>query len=302
MNIYKKLKQSYSLIYLYDFFKEIYYKYFISDEKLIKKRFRKRLGREVNLKNPKKFNDKLQWLKLYWRDPLATKCADKYKVREYIKEKIGEKYLNELIAVYNSVDEIDIDKLPKSFVLKGTHGSGYNIICKNKDKMDLEKEFKKMRRWMWTNYHWSKREWVYKDIKPRIICEKYMEDESGELRDYKIFCFHGEPKIIEVDINRFTDHKRNIYDLNWNLLDVEIEYPSEPNTIIQRPETLNEMLELSRILSKDFPHVRVDFYNVNGEIIFGELTFFHESGMGKFNPSEYELELGRYLDLQDQML
>src|SRR5699024_11042276 len=143
MNIYKKLKQSDSLIYLYDFFKEIYYKYFISDEKLIKKRFRKRLGREVNLKNPKKFNDKLQWLKLYWRDPLATKCADKYKVREYIKEKIGEKDLNELIAVYNSVDEIDIDKLPKSFVLKGTHGLGYNIICKDKEKMDWEKEFKK---------------------------------------------------------------------------------------------------------------------------------------------------------------
>lgn len=291
------LKKIEPLVYLNDKLKTNYHKYFCSDKGIIKKRFKQRLEREVNLDKPSKYNDKLQWLKLYWRDPFATKCADKYKVREFVRESIGERYLNDLFDVYESVNQIDLSKLPTSFVLKGTHGSGYNIICKDKNKMDWDKEFKKMRRWMWNNYYWSKREWVYKDIKPRIICERYMEDEHGELRDYKIFCFNGEPKIIEVDFDRFTDHRRNIYDLEWNLLDVEIEHPSDKEVIINRPETLDEMLELSRKLSKTFPHVRVDFYNVNGKIIFGELTFFHESGMGKFNPPEFEKELGRYLKL-----
>lgn len=296
--IKKLIKNNSLLLNLYDRTRTNYEKMFVSDEKKLRKLFKKRLNRELNLKNPVKYNDKIQWLKLYWRDPLATKCADKYEVREFISETIGDEYLNELIGVYDSVEEIDIQALPQSFVLKGTHGSGYNVICKDKDKMDWKKEFKKMRRWLRLSYYLEEREWVYKDIKPRIICEKYMEETNAEdLRDYKIFCFNGEPKLIQVDANRFNDHKRNYYDLDWNLLDISIDVPSDTDTIIDPPEKLSEMIELSKVLSKNFPHVRVDFYEVDQKIIFGELTFFHSSGFGQFNPAEYEIEWGNYLEL-----
>jgi len=292
------LKKCEVLIIVKDALRQFYNKYFVSDEESITKRFKQKLGRDVVLNNPIKYNDKIQWLKLYWRDPLATLCADKYEVREFVKEQIGEKYLNELIEVYDSVDEIDIKKLPESFVLKGTHGSGYNIICKDKNKMDWKKEFKKMRRWMRNNYYLQTREWVYKDIKPRIVCEKYLEErEVGELRDFKIFCFSGEPKIIQVDIGRFTDHKRNYYDLEWNLLDVEIEGDSDPFAQVPPPKSLHEMIRLSKVLSKDFPHVRVDFYEVRNKVIFGELTFFHFSGTINFEPDKYDEVFGQYLDL-----
>ena len=223
--IRENLKNNEAIVRTYDKFKEFYYRHVISDEELIRKKFKKRLGREVDLENPIKFNDKLQWLKLNWHDPVATKCADKYEVREIIKEKIGEEYLNELIGVYESVDEINIDELPEKFVLKGTHGSGFNIICKDKNELNWDLEFKKMRRWLKNNYYLSNREWVYRDIKPRIICEKYLEEfETGELRDYKIFCFNGEPKVIEVDFDRFKNHKRNFYDLDCKFINGEIKY------------------------------------------------------------------------------
>ena len=289
------------LIIIKDGLVQFYNKHFISDEKAISRRFEQKLGRNLNLDNPTKYNDKIQWLKLYWRDSLAPTCVDKYAVRDIIKEKIGDKYLNDLIEVYDSVDEIDLSQLPKSFVLKGTHGSGYNIICKNKNDMNWKNEFKKMRRWMRNNYYLRTREWVYKDIKPRIICEKYLEEkESGELKDYKIFCFNGEPQIIQVDIGRYTDHKRNYYDLNWNFLNIEIDGASDPKVKIPTPGNLEEMLELSRILSKEFPHVRVDFYIVEGKVIFGELTFFHGDGLYKFNPPEFEKEMGDWIELPNK--
>jgi TupA-like ATPgrasp len=280
--------------------KEFYYKYLVTDEKIIKKRFKKRLGREVNLKNPVKYNDKLQWLKLYWRDPLATKCADKYEVREYVRQTIGEKYLNELYGVFESVDEINISRFPRSFVLKGTHGSGFNIICNDKSTINWESAKKKMKHWLSTDYYLPKREWVYKDIKPRIICEKYIEqDDAEELRDYRFFCFNGEPKFITVDLS-ITDKKktrRNLYDLDWNLMEEEITYPKELDFKIAKPEKLNEMIELSRKLSSPFPHARIDFYYIKNKIIFGEITFFHQSGMGEIRPIEFEDIMGSWLKL-----
>lgn len=298
----KKNFNSYFSIFLKDKLKQIYYKYIESDKGNISKTFRKKLGREVNLENPIKYNDKIQWLKLYWRDPLAIKYADKYEVRKIIAKKIGKQYLNDLIAVYNSVDEIDLEELPNSFVLKGTHGSGYNIICKDKTSMDWKYEFKKMKLWMNTNYYWSKREWVYKDIKPRIICERYIEQEDNkELRDYRFFCFDGEPKFIAVDlnINNKNETRRNLYDLEWNLLDGEISYPREEKIIIEKPSKLEEMIYLSKKISKPFPHARVDFYQIQNNVIFGEVTFFHQSGMGIFNPPEFEEKVGSFLNLPE---
>ena len=291
------LKKNEFITYMYDQSKKLYYKYLISDQYLIKKTFKQRLGRELDLENPVKFNDKLQWLKLYWYDPLAQICADKYRVRDFVAKKIGKEYLNDLYGVYESVSDLDLNKLPNSFVLKCTHGSGFNIICKNKEKINWKDEFKKIKRWLNTDYYLFKREWVYKDIKPRIICEKYLEEEqTGDLKDYKIFCFHGEPKLIMVVTDRFENQRRNFYDINWDLMDVSTRFPRE-NRGFSKPPNLDEMLELSRVLSKDFPHVRVDFYNVRNKIIFGELTFFHDSGYGIYKPVEFEIKMGSWLDL-----
>lgn len=297
-----KLKNIELVLIVYDKLRHLYFRYLISDKRLIKKQFKKRLGREVNLENPTKYNDKLQWLKLNWYDPKATLCADKYEVRKIVNDTIGEEYLNELIAVYDSVEEIDVDKLPNQFVLKGTHGSGFNIICKDKTTMDWKQQFKKMRRWMRLNYYYEKLEWVYKDIKPRIVCEKYLEDKvTRELRDYKFFCFDGEVKLIQVDFDRFDVHKRNFFDLDWNYLDVSIKYPNDSKTKIEKPEKLSKMIDLSKRLSEKFNHVRVDFYSHNNIVVFGELTFFHGSGMEKFYPDEFETIMGSWMKLPSKV-
>lgn len=299
-SIKNTLKKSEFIVGLYTQLRQAYFKYCISDVDLIKNKFKKRMGREVELENPVKFNDKLQWLKLNWYDPLATKCADKYEVREFVEERIGNEILNELYGVYDSVDEIDINKLPDSFVLKGTHGSGFNIICKDKNKMDWNIEFKKMRRWLKTNYYWENREWVYKDIKPRIICEKYIKTEDGTPpKDYKFFCFDGEPKFMFIATDRGIDTKFDFYDLEWNKIPVSQHYPTS-NYLIDKPNNFEQILEYSRILSKDLPHVRVDFYLNKNDIIFGELTFFHFSGMKRFEPDEYDEIFGSYLRLPNK--
>jgi hypothetical protein len=296
----KLLKKSELIVNLYHGMHQFYYKYCTSDEALIKNSFRKKMGRNVELETPIKFNDKLQWLKLNWYNPVATKCADKYEVRDYVKEKIGTEYLNELIGVYESLDEIDIDKLPEKFVLKGTHGSGFNVICSDKISINWEEEFKKMKRWLRKNYYWQNREPVYKNIKPRIICENFLiQNDGDELRDYRFFCFNGEPKFIAVDFS-ITDKKntrRNLYDLQWKLMDAEISYPKETHIEVDKPEKFAEMIDLSKKLSSEFPHVRVDFYYIDNRIIFGEITFFHQSGMGIISPDEFEITMGNWLEL-----
>ncbi|NMA66485.1 MAG: glycosyl transferase [Clostridiaceae bacterium] len=291
------LKNNQSIVRIYDGLKEFYYRYCISDETFIKKRFKKNLGRDVDLNNPVKYNDKLQWLKLNWYDPMAVKCADKYEVRQFVKDRIGSEYLNEIFAVYDSVDEINLEQLPTAFVLKGTHGSGFNVICKDKTRVDWNKEFNKMNRWLRTNYYWESREWVYKDIKPRIVCEKLLLDEDGTVpKDYKFFCFDGEPQFMFIASDRGRDTKFDFYDLDWNKLPVKQYYPTSDYNI-QKPKNLNKILELSRKLSKGFPHVRVDFYLCGNDVIFGELTFFHFSGTKMFVPEKYDEIFGRYIDL-----
>lgn len=298
--IKNKLKSNVEILFAYDKLRQLYYEYIVTDEQLIKKTFRKKLERDLDLENPIKFNDKLQWLKLYWRDPVAEVCADKFAVRKYVKDKIGNKYLNEIYDVYDSVDEINLDRLPNKFVLKATHGSGYNVVCVNKKDVNWNSEFKKLQRTMKKNYYWENREWVYKNIKPRIISEKFLKQDDGdELRDYRFFCFNGEPKFITVDFS-ITDKKktrRNLYDLHWNLLDAEISYPKETKIKVDKPNKLEEMIVLSRKLSSGFPHARIDFYYIDNTIIFGEITFFHQSGMGKIKPIEFEMQMGNWLEL-----
>ena len=270
----------------------------LPDEIYIKAKYRYHLGKRLDLTNPKSFNEKIQWLKIHDRRPEYTNYVDKYAVRKYVSETIGEKYLIPLLGVYDDVKAIDWSKLPDKFVLKCTHGSGCNIICADKSKLDIAACKKKLQMWMKRNWYWYGREWPYKNVKPRIICEKYMVDESGnQLKDYKIFCFHGEPKIIQVDYDRFTNHKRNLYDTQWNYINASIHFPSDPTVKIKKPDKLEDMLQLAKTLAKDYPHVRVDFYYTDGNIYFGELTFYHGSGIEKFQPEEFGELMGSWIKL-----
>lgn len=273
----------------------------ISDKLFLKCNYRWETGKSLDLQRPITFNEKLQWLKLNDRNPAYTCLVDKYCVREYVSKAIGEQYLIPLIALYNNTGEIEWDMLPDKFVLKCTHASGTNIICSNKTKLDVKNSVRKLNKWMRMNYFWRGREWPYKDVKPRIICEQYMVDESGvELKDYKIFCFNGEPKLIQVDHGRFSDHRRNLYDTSWNYLDATIKHRNFPNEYIKKPDKLEEMLQLAKTLAGDYPHVRVDFYSINQKLYFGELTFYHGSGHEEIKPDELGVQMGNWIKIPNE--
>lgn len=271
----------------------------LSDRKLICLKFRYKFGKSLDLETPKTFNEKIQWIKLYDRNPLMTLYADKYEIRKVIESKIGRHILNELYGVFESVDEINFDSLPESFVLKASHGCEWNIIVRNKAALDREKAKKKMRKWLATNYYTRKREWAYKHIKPRIVCEKYMENKDGALIDYKFFCFNGTPRFIQVDLDRYTGHKRTFYTTQWQKLDLFMEkkggdhYQKE----LRRPESLTDMIETARILSDGFTFARIDMYDIDGKAIFGEVTFYPGNGMKRFSPEGWDEKLGSYLKL-----
>lgn len=270
----------------------------ISDELYYKIKYRFTTNKKLNLENPQLFNEKLQWLKLKDRNPLYKNLVDKYEVRKHIAKTIGENYLIPLLGVYNNFNDIDFDSLPNQFVLKPNHTSGNVFICRDKNRIDLSALKLEIEAWLARDYYWVHREWPYKGIEPKIICEKYMVDESGtELKDYKVFCFNGVPKMIQVDFNRFNGHKRNLYDLEWNYIPSSIQYPSDSETKIKKPDNLMELLELSRVLSKGIPHVRTDFYVVNNNIYFGELTFYHGSGYEKFEHESLALKMGSWIQL-----
>jgi hypothetical protein len=275
----------------------------LSDRKYLEIAYWARTGKKLNLENPTTYNEKLQWLKLYDRNPEYTIYADKYAVRQFIKDTIGGEYLIPLLGVYNGVEEIKWDKLPNQFVLKCSHASGANIICSNKTKLNIDASKKKLKRWMKKNWFWFGREWCYKNIKPRIICEKYMVDESGkELKDYKIFCFNGEPRIVQVGYDRFIKgYKKNLYDTDWSYIPVSHNYPTNPNYKIDKPKKLNYMLKLAQVVSSEHPFVRIDFYSIETGIYFGEITFYPASGFGKFTPESYDKLLGSWINLPDKI-
>lgn len=259
-----------------------------------------RLGRVMRESPPVDFNEKLQWLKIHYRHPLMPICADKYGVREYVKDKIGEQYLNKCIGVYDSVDEIAYESLPKRFVLKCTHGSSWNIVCLDKDRLDWGRCRKKLRRWMKIDFSRYGREWQYHEIKPRIMCEEFLEDLSGAgLRDFKLFTFKGETKYIWVDYYIDGRHFRNVYSADWTFQPKKgSRLPNGRGEDVMRPECLSEMLLLGKKLASQFPQCRVDFYVLNGtRIVFGELTFTSAGGCNEFYPESFNDELGGYIDL-----
>lgn len=284
---------------LYPLFKKMIF--WLPDELYLKILHLMILKRKLDLNNPSTFNEKLQWLKLHDHNPLYIKLVDKYEVRKYVRNKIGEKYLIPILGVWDSFDEINFKQLPDQFVLKCTHDSGSVIICKDKSTLDIKAVKKKIDYSIKRNYYYVGREWPYKFVKPRIIAEEYLEEVPGEdLKDYKLFCFHGKPKIIEVDIDRYKDHKRNLYSTKWRYIPVQLKYPTHPEIVIDKPENLERMLTLASELAGKFPHVRVDFYSVHSTIFFGEMTFYHGSGFNKITPLEFSYKMGSWIHINPQ--
>lgn len=275
-------------------FKILHYMRYIPDIWMLKIQYRIKMGRKLNVINPQRWTEKIQWYKLYYRTSLMTQCADKYEVRDYIKSKGLEGILNKLYAVYINVDEINLDSLPQRFIMKTTNGSGTNIICKDKSQFKLDNVKKSLNDWMDRDNYSVGREWSYKDCIPKIIVEEYLVDERNPfdgINDYKFICFNGKTKYIVLDVDRYTEHKRNIYDTDWNFIDVITDYPNFGDSV-SRPDGLDEMLRVANLLAKDFPFVRVDLYWVNGKVYFGELTFYPWTGYVKFVPDDFDFELG----------
>lgn len=247
----------------------------------------------LNLRNPKTYNEKLQWIKLYDKDQRKPKCVDKYTVREFVQERGCGELLNTLLWEGRNPEEIPFDELPDQFVIKATHGQGMNIICKDKSSLDREETIKKLKRWLKFKYLPCYGEWFYGVVPPKIIVEAFLSEDGECPKDYKVFCFHGEPKLIDIHMDRFIEHKRNFYDLEWKVIEnASIKYPTDTECIIPKPENLDELLEYARKLSKDFLHVRVDFYIVNGKIYFGEMTFTNGAGFDSISPREFDEWLG----------
>lgn len=254
----------------------------------------------LSLKNPKTFNEKLQWLKLYDRKDIYTTMVDKYEAKKFVSDLIGEEYIIPTLGVYNNFDEINFEELPNQFVIKCTHDSGGLVIVRDKLKFDLNEAKKKIENSLKNNFYYAYREWPYKNVKPRIIVEKYIEDKNQkDLRDYKFFCFDGEPKIMYLS-EGLENHETagiSFYDMDFNLTDCK---RSDYRTIAytpEKPKNFEKMKELASILSKDIPHLRVDFYEIDGKILFGELTFTTCAGFVPFEDEKWDKILGGYINL-----
>ncbi len=272
----------------------------MNDELFLKKKFKIFMGKNLDLDSPNSFNEKLQWLKLYDRNPRYTMMVDKYKVRDYIAEQLGEEYLIPSLGVWDDPDDIDFNTLPDQFVLKCNHNSGLGMcICKDKSKLDIKKTKAELRKGLKQDYYLTGREWPYKDVPRKIIAEKYMSDmETGDLLDYKLMCFNGKVKCSFVCSERFSGNgmKVTFYDQNWDMLPFERHYPKSKEPI-RKPINYDLMVEFSEKLSENIPFVRVDFYEINGSLYFGELTFSPGSGFEEFTPESADLELGNWIRL-----
>ena len=275
----------------------------MDDKEFLTRKFKACMGKELDLDNPKTFNEKLQWLKLYNRDPQYTMLVDKYLVRDYIRENLGEEYLIPLIGVWNSPDEIDFDALPDKFVLKCNHNSGVGMyICKDKSKMDVEKVKKELQRGLDQDYYLTGREWPYKDVPRKIICEKFMSDAPGasDFTDYKFFCFDGHVDCVMVCLERSSGNtKFYFFDEKWELKRLNIRGKNAPEGFtVPKPECMDKMFDIAAELSKGLPFVRVDLYQSNGQIYFGEMTFFPDSGFDANLLKETDEYFGNLIKLQ----
>lgn len=300
-SVLKLIKNPAKFVYIWD---KLGISRVIPDRAYLKLKYRAALGKKLNLEDPKTYNEKLQWLKLYDRKPEYTLMVDKYEAKKYVAERVGEEYIIPTLGVWDRAEDIDFDSLPNRFVLKCTHDSGGLVICKDKSKLDRTDAIKKLKKYLKTNFYHIAREWPYVNVPRRIIAEQYMEDDqTPDLRDYKVHNFNGEPKFVLVCGNRFsqTGLTEDFYSDKWELMDLK--RPKHPNSgvVEEKPEQLEKIFELSNILSKDIPFLRTDFYIVNGKIYFGELTFFPAAGFEAFEPEEWDSTFGNWIELPPKM-
>lgn len=272
---------------------------FYSDRKFLETLFPLRVGYKLNLDNPQTFNEKLQWLKLYDRRPEYTHMVDKVEAKRYVASIIGEEYIIPTLAVYDRAEDIDFEALPNQFVLKCTHDSGGIVICRDKSKLDRKAAIKKLSKGLKVNYFYQKREWPYKNVRPRVIAEQYMSDNGDELIDYKVHSFNGTPEVILVCRDRYkeTGLTEDFYTREWKHLDISRPNHGQAEVPAECPKELEEMLRLSAQLSKDIPFLRSDFYTIDHKVYFGELTFFPASGMTPFIPANWDNILGDWLKI-----
>lgn len=271
----------------------------MSDEAYLKMMYRIKMGKSLDLDNPKTFNEKLQWLKIHDRKPEYAIMVDKYAVKKYVADIIGEEYIVPTFGKWGRFDDIDFDKLPNQFVLKCNHSTGGIVIVQDKRKFDREAARKKLEKKLKRNHFWYAREWVYKDVQPCIIAEKYIEDSGKDLKDYKIHCFNGEPKLTLVCCNRFNGGglTEDFFDINWRHVPVaRMEHPFSSESI-REPKSYVLMLNLAKKLAEEMKFLRVDFYNIAGRIYFGELTFYPAAGLKMFEPPEWDEIFGSWLNL-----
>ncbi len=267
---------------------------FIPDKQMVSLQYRIKMGKKLNLAEPKTYTEKLQWYKLYYHNPLLTQCADKHAVRDYLKSIGYEDLACREYGVYDRAEDIPFDTLPDKFVIKTTNGSGTNILCKDKSSFDKKKAVEEVAGWLKRDCYGLGREWAYKDIKPRVLVEEFLEDKENKfdgINDYKFICFGGKVHYVVFDVDRYTDHKRSIYDADWNYIDVGTDC-KKLGDVAEKPEGFEEMKRVAEDISKDFPCVRADLYWLNNRVYFGELTFYPWTGYVVFDPSSFDLELG----------
>lgn len=274
----------------------------LPDKIYLQMKYKRDYGRVLDWENPKCFDEKMQWLKLYYRKPILSKLVDKYEIKQYVSEKIGKEYIVPTLGLWNTFDEIDFTKLPNQFVLKCTHDSGGLIICRDKKQLNYEFARQKINKCLKKDFYYLMREWPYKNVKHRIIAEQFMSDKKHtDLIDYKFFCFNGKPQYCQVITNRNTEEAIDFFDTNWihqEFVGLNPKCQNNPQyKDIIKPENYDKMLELSQILAGDFPFVRIDFYNINGNIYFGEMTFFPAGGFGIFTPDTWNYKLGEMITL-----
>jgi hypothetical protein len=269
---------------------------YISDEKYLLRKYRKKMGRPLNLQHPLSFTEKIQWLKLNWRYDILTQCTDKYEARKFVEERIGSELLKEVYGVYEKPEDIDINRLPDAFVLKVNHGCKQNIFCKKKSEIDWNHSVRLLKKYLKKNNYYFRREWAYKNIVPRIICEEYLTKNDETLHEYGFYCYDGVPRLVEINEYQAELHRVNMFDLDLNLLENKYGSPPLPEPVI-RPPQFDRMLEYSTILSKGFPFVRVDLVCVTNRIYFGEMTFYPLAGLAKISPESFDYFLGSYLQL-----
>ena len=270
----------------------------MEDEKYLSKFFYYQTNYPLNLSNPQTFNEKMQWLKINNRNSYYTLMVDKYEAKRIVGSRVGYSHVVKTLGVYDTFDEIDFNKLPSKFVLKCTHGCGRMFICKNKEEINVKKLAKMFDAALRENYFYHTREWPYKNVKPRIIAEEFIADDSfSTLVVYKVFCFNGVPTIIQViQDDKQPNETIDYFDVNWNLLDLKQNFPNSVNHI-SKPTKLEEMLSLSKEFSKGFPFLRTDWYIVGGRVLFSEFTFFSDAGLEPFHPNKWDVELGSLIEL-----